>query len=88
MADESLVAEVQDTVAAAISTEIKQIVASAMIHLSPEYRTVLTLRCYDHLSFPQIAKQLNCREFRAHALFCRAKTALGKNLAKGGLGKG
>jgi len=71
-----------------ISNEVKQIVASAMVQLSPEYRTVLTLRCYDQLTFPQIAEQLNCREFRARALFCRAKTALGKNLAKDGLGKG
>lgn len=85
---DALVDGVQDTVAQVISHEVKQIVASAMYQLSPEYRTVLTLRCYDQLTFPQIAEQLNCREFRARALFCRAKTALGKNLARDGLGKG
>lgn len=79
---------VQDTVAEVIGQEIKQIVLSAMHHLPPEYRAVLVMRCYDQLTFPQISRQLGCRELKARALFSRAKRALGKNLTKNGLGKG
>ena len=76
-----------DVVADAIADELRQIVLLAMRQLKPDQRTVLVLRCYEQLSFPQVADRVGTSEFRARALFIRAKKALGKRLAKGGYGK-
>ena len=72
--------------AEAISKEDKQIVLAAMQKLPSEQQIVLTMRCYDQLSFPRIAEQLGCREFRARALYSRAEKSLAENLVKHGLG--
>lgn len=80
--------EVKDTLGEVIGREIKEIVLAAMHHLSPEHRAVIALRCYDQLSFPQIADQLGCGEFKARTLFARAKKTLGRNLARNGLSRG
>jgi len=80
--------EIQDTVAGVISKDVKQTVIAAMQKLPPEQRIVLTMRCYEQLSFSQIAEQLGYREFRARILFTRAEKSLSKNLVKNGLGKG
>ncbi|MCP4453919.1 MAG: RNA polymerase sigma factor [Planctomycetes bacterium] len=74
-------------VADAITNELRQIVLSAMRQLKPHLRTVLVLRCYEQLSFPEIADRTGSSEFKARALFVRAKHALGKKLASNGFGK-
>jgi len=79
---------VQDAVTEVISKEIRQIVLSAMHRLPLEDRLILNMRCYEEMSFPEIAEALSCRKFKARALFAKAKRRLGRNLAKSGLGKG
>ncbi len=80
--------DAQDAVADAISKEIRQIVLSAMHRLPLEHRLILNMRCYEEMSFTEIAEALGCRKFKARALFAKAKRMLGKNLARSGLGKG
>ncbi len=79
--------DAQDAVADVISKEIRQIVLSAMHRLPLEHRLVLNMRCYEEMSFTEIAEALDCRKFKARALFAKAKRTLGKNLAQSGLGK-
>jgi len=81
------VTDEHNVVADAITQELRQIVLGSMRLLKPEFRTVLVLRCYEELSFPEIAERLGSTEFKVRALFVRAKRALGKNLAKNGFGK-
>jgi len=79
--------DAQDAVADAIAKEIRQIVLSAMRRLPLEHRLVLNMRCYEQMSFTEIADALECRKFKARARFAKAKRALGRNLAESGLGK-
>ena len=79
--------ETQNTLADMVSEDVKQSVLAAMQKLPPEHRAVLTMRCYEQLSFSQIAEQLGCRGFRARILFGRTEKDLSKNLVKNGLGK-
>lgn len=78
---------VQDTVGKAIENEVKQLIITALHRLSPEHRVVITLRCYEQLTFDQMAAQLGHSEFKVRSLFYRAQKALGKNLTRCGLGK-
>lgn len=71
-----------------VSQELKQIVSAAMRGLKTRYRAVLSMRCYDEMSYSEIAESLGCSEFAARMLFCRAKRALQKQLSRRGLGKG
>lgn len=77
-----------ETVANVVSDELKQIVLQAMQTLDPRHRAILTMRCYDQMSYAEIAGMLDCTEFGARALFYRAKKSLAKKLAGFGLGKG
>ncbi|MHC4474463.1 MAG: RNA polymerase sigma factor [Planctomycetota bacterium] len=78
----------QDAMADMISRELKETVANAMRQLKAEHRTVLTLRCYDEMSYLQIAESMGSTEFAAQRLFARAKRALKRQLARQGFGKG
>ncbi|MHC4616693.1 MAG: RNA polymerase sigma factor [Planctomycetota bacterium] len=71
-----------------VTEELKQIVVKAMVRLRPQYRAVLTLRCYKEMDYPAIAESLGCSEFAARKLFYRAKKALERQLARQGFGKG
>ena len=71
-----------------LAQELRQIVAAAMGGLKPRHRAVLSMRCYDDMSYGQIAHSLGCSEFAAQMLFYRAKRALAKQLSRQGLGKG
>ncbi len=51
------------------------------------YRNVLTLRCYEQLSYAEIAKLMDCSELQSRVLFFRAKHSLKKRLSKRGFGK-
>jgi len=79
---------VQDTVGEAIENEVRQIIVSALHQLSPEHRAAITLRCYEQLTFEEMAAQLGYSEFKTRSLFHRARKALGRNLTSSGLGKG
>jgi len=77
-----------DTLSDVVTAELKQIVVRSVSQLSPRHRALLTMRCYDHLSYAQIAKLLNCSEIGARAAFYRAKKCLARRLSAYGLGKG
>lgn len=76
-----------DTLATVVTEELKQIVLRSVEQLTPSHRAVLTMRCYDHLSYAEIAKLAGCSEIGARAMFCRAKKSLARRLADHGLGK-
>lgn len=67
--------------------ELSEIVLKAMDKLKIEYRNVLLLRCFENLSYAEIAQVLDCKELHARVLFFRAKRSLGRHLARGGFGK-
>jgi RNA polymerase sigma-70 factor (ECF subfamily) len=71
-----------------VNQELKQIISSAMSRLKTRYKAVLVMRCYDEMSYADIAESLGCSEFGTRMLFVRAKRALQKELSRNGLGRG
>jgi len=53
--------------------ELSEIIHDAIAELKFVYRNVLVLRCYEELSFAEIADFMDCKELRARVLFFRAK---------------
>ena len=68
--------------------ELRQIVLSSVQSLEPRHRAVLTMRCYDDMSYAEIARVMGCSEIGTRALFYRAKKVLTRRLSTQGLGKG
>ena len=62
-------------------------VVIAMKQLKQQYRAVLSLRCFDNLSYTEIAETFECNETTVRVMFLRARKALKKKLANQGLGK-
>ncbi len=71
-----------------VGQELKEIIGSAIQGLKTRHRAVLIMRCYDGLSYAEIADSLGTSEFGTRMLFIRAKKSLQKQLARDGLGKG
>jgi RNA polymerase sigma factor (sigma-70 family) len=71
-----------------LQKELSKKVIVAMKHLKQQYRAVLSLRCFEQLSYSEIALAMECSEVRARVLFYRAKQALKKQLSHQGLKKG
>lgn len=71
-----------------VSLELKQIVSKAMQKLRTRHKAVLVMRCYDCMSYAEIADSMGCSEFSTRMLFVRAKKALQKELSRNGFGKG
>jgi len=67
--------------------ELSEIIYEAIAQLRFTYRSILVLRCYEELSFAEIAQLMNCKEFGARVLFFRAKHALKQHLSRHGFGK-
>ena len=67
--------------------ELSEIIYEAIAHLRFTYRSILVLRCYEQLSFAEIAQLMNCKEFGARVLFFRAKHALIQHLSRHGFQK-
>jgi RNA polymerase sigma-70 factor (ECF subfamily) len=78
----------EDALAGAVTDELKQIVLHCIEALEPRHRAILTMRCYDQMSYADIGKLMDCSEIGARALFYRAKKALTSRLSRHGLGKG
>ena len=53
---------------------------TAMKSLQEQHRAVLSLRCFDQLTYSDIAAVMDCTEVKARVLFFRAKQALRKQL--------
>ena len=68
--------------------ELVRKVVAAMRRLSEQYRAVLSLRCFEQLSFSDIGGTLGCSDVKARVMFYRAKQALKKQLAHDGVRKG
>jgi len=67
--------------------ELSKKVMTAMKQLKQQYRAVLSLRCFEQLSYADIAEAMQCNEVTARVLFFRAKKAIKKQLANQGLSK-
>jgi RNA polymerase sigma-70 factor (ECF subfamily) len=78
----------EDALADVVTDELKQIVLRCIEALEPRHRAILTMRCYDQMSYADIGKLMDCSEIGARALFYRAKKALTSRLSRHGLGKG
>jgi len=69
---------------ALVSEEIRKAVLGAMQAIKMKYRNILILRCFDELSYDQIAGILGGSELRARLLFLRAKHSLKSQLERHG----
>ncbi len=79
--------EQDDGLCRAMKEELSNTVCEAMIDLRLPYRNVLVLRCYEQLSYREIAELVGCKELGARVLFCRARNSLRRKLARKGFGK-
>jgi RNA polymerase sigma-70 factor (ECF subfamily) len=70
-----------------VHEDLSKKVMAAMKHIRQQYRAVLSLRCFEDLSYSDIAVAMQCSEVRARVLFYRAKQALKKELGHQGLSK-
>lgn len=77
-----------DVLAEVVTEELKQIVLCSIRALAPRHRAVLTMRCYDRMSYAQISQLVGCSEIGTRALFYRAKKALARELSRHGFTKG
>jgi hypothetical protein len=56
--------------------------------LRTRHKAVLVMRCYDGMSYSDIAASMGCNEFSVRMVFVRAKKALQKELLRNGFGRG
>jgi len=80
-------ADHRDVLAELVTEELKQIVVRAVCELEPRQRAVLTMRCYDQMSYAQISEVMGCSSLGARALFHRAKKTLARLLNSHGVDK-
>ena len=71
-----------------VTEELKQVVVASMQKIRPQYRKVLTMRCYEEMEYAEIAELMGCSELSARVTFCRAKKSLQRHLSRNGLAKG
>ncbi len=69
---------------ALVNEEIRHAVLGAMGAIKFKYRTILVLRCFDNLSYDQIAGIMGGSELKARLLFFRAKHSLRSQLERHG----
>jgi RNA polymerase sigma-70 factor (ECF subfamily) len=72
---------------ALLHKELSQMVLKAMGQMKVSYRNVLTLRCFDEMSYAEIASVTGGTEIQAMVQFFRAKRSLKKQLAQNGFRK-
>ena len=77
----------QDGLDQSARIELSEIIYDAIAKLRFAYRNVLVLRCYEELSFAEIAQFMDCKELRARVLFFRARHALRRHLSRNGFSK-
>jgi len=71
-----------------LEKELSKTIMTAMKNVKQQYRAVLSLRCFEQLSYPDIALAMGCSETGARVLFCRARKALKGQLTQRGLSRG
>ncbi len=77
----------QDGLNESARIELSEIIYEAIAQLRFTYRNVLVLRCYEELSFAEIAQFMDCKELRVRVLFFRARHALRRHLSRNGFSK-
>ncbi len=65
-------------------TELLEVVFGAMKKLKSKQRSVFSMRCYEEMSFSEIADLLDCSETNARVLFFRARRNIKRRLRWGG----
>lgn len=70
-----------------VSRELSEAVLDAMGNLKLKHRSILVLRCCEHLSHSEIAEVMDCSETAARMLFFRARRSLKKQLSKHGFNR-
>ena len=70
-----------------IKEELRMAVCEAMRALNLAHRSILTLRCFEQLSYPEIASITGQSELQARVQFFRAKQSLKKRLTQKGFSK-
>jgi len=68
-----------------ISKEIAETLVQSISKLDIRQRSILVLRCYEDLSYAEIASIMDCSETAARVLFFRAKNSLKKRLRRKGI---
>ncbi|MHC5156654.1 MAG: RNA polymerase sigma factor [Planctomycetota bacterium] len=68
-----------------VSKEIAETLVQSISNLKIKERSVLILRCYENLSYAEIASIMNCSETAARIQFFRAKNNLKRKLQKKGI---
>ena len=82
-----LAGQYEDELNRAARKELYEAVVDTMARLRLSYRNVLMLRCYEQMSYAEIAETMGCKELRARVLFFRAKRSLGRQLTRRGIGE-
>ncbi len=85
---EYLAEDHEDGLSCAMRRELCEATVNAMAGLQLTYRNVLSLRCFEQMSYAEIAEALECKELRARVLFFRAKRSLTRQLVRRGFAKG
>ncbi len=70
-----------------VNDELRQSVFDAMGALNLAYRSILTFRCFEQMTYPQIAAVTGQTELQARVQFFRAKQSLKKQLTRRGYGR-
>jgi RNA polymerase sigma-70 factor (ECF subfamily) len=78
----------EDGLNCAMRRELCEATVDSIAGLRLAYRNVLSLRCFEQMSYAEIAEALECKELRARVLFFRAKRSLSRQLLRRGFAKG
>lgn len=71
-----------------IRRELSEAIVEAMENMKLDQRNILILRCFEQMSYSEIAGFIGCKQLRARVLFFRAKHSLVCQLSHRGFGKG
>ncbi|MHC4526394.1 MAG: RNA polymerase sigma factor, partial [Planctomycetota bacterium] len=77
----------EQAVGVLIRRELGHLVSKAAAKLKHHQRAVLSLRCFEGMSYSEIAQAVGCSETSARVSFFRAKKSLKKDLGRGGFSK-
>jgi RNA polymerase sigma-70 factor (ECF subfamily) len=70
-----------------LKKELSKTVMLVVKEMTQQHRAVLSLRCFEQLSYADIGVAIQCSEVRARVLFFRAKQLLKRRLASRGISK-
>jgi RNA polymerase sigma-70 factor (ECF subfamily) len=76
-----------DVLSELVVQEMRQVVVRAVAELEPRQRAVLTMRCYERMSYRQISQVMGGTQLGARALFHRAKKSMARLLNAHGIDK-